>query len=590
MRKRLLFTLTITVRTLFSVILLTNTVAAAVNAYGTGDIIIVNSESSTRVVSSAMGIGSEDGYSTLICDKATALGLNTINCFSHWNIQLIQAQPDNNGLALFIGVDSEATQSNLQSMQSYQSLFTNDNHLFDIDRFRTAAQNLNLRTVGGILPQQYGELSFAEFINNVTNAIPMYGLVRVLVPLQSGPGGTNAHGQHSNKIYRFCTGNAGLCNCAPIDIIPGANICGNVINTSSAIVVKGALFLDFVDNLSSAPIPLSQLPAAPRDLYFKVQVPINVNPANDLNSDNIMDNIDQIADHSRTQSCFPLFAPCSIPLNPVIAFTDIPAHAKLNYKNKTGIDFTETVFNTLSIIGKYQMLFSSGYANGWREAFEVLGITATEWRNYGFKAPDPLDGSELLKEPDIWSVQFEDIPAYMYTGGLIDMHYHVNISGLLYVPQGLELEQKDPPIGGAPFPRQYFFGGMVLRDAFYIEANQTSGSVTLIASDPDSFSRIKLVPSTTSTTNNVSFHSGHSVKHHTGTSTSQACELDNSCGTGGGGMGSGMGGGMGGGMGMGMGNGMGSGISANTNGARYIQIYPRFGEKININKVQLKGQ
>ncbi len=43
---------------------------------------------------------------------------------------------------------------------------------------------------------------------------------------------------------------------------------------------------------------------------------------------------------------------------------------------------------------------------------------------------------------DVRNPQFEDIPAYMYTGGLIDMHDQVNISGLVYVPQGMELEAK----------------------------------------------------------------------------------------------------------------------------------------------------
>ena len=37
---------------------------------------------------------------------------------------------------------------------------------------------------------------------------------------------------------------------------------------------------------------------------------------------------------------------------------------------------------------------------------------------------------------------YEDMPALMYSGGIVDIHHEANISGVVYTPDFVEVEQK----------------------------------------------------------------------------------------------------------------------------------------------------
>jgi len=181
--------------------------------------------------------------------------------------------------------------------------------------------------------------------------------------------------------------------------------------------------------------------------------------------------------------------------------------------------------------------------DGWLTAFRTLGLDQAEWRALGFTTRDaagPFDAAAILDEA------FQDIPALTYTGGLVDIHHHVNVSGLVYVPQALELEQKgfktEPPErhleeDEAEHPRrhgrsreddeeceadddgehrtrarsreddeddehrcpearripswQYVNGAVLVRDGFYLEAKHPGG-ITLLVNDPTTYSQIRL--------------------------------------------------------------------------------------------------
>ncbi len=388
--------------------------------------------------------------------------------------------------------------------------FSNGKHLFDIDRFRDAANWLS--SAGNVSPdtdvaaKTYGTITFRDFLENIAANKTMYGLVRVLIPLQK-----------NGNTYGFCTASTPVpnpqtnpgekgpgCSCAPnggLDIRP-STLCGNInITASNAIKVKGSLMWDFVDHLTGEPIALGELPEHPRDLYFKVEIPIWVNWSDDVTNaqgevdfQKFTDRLDLI--NSKTAS---LSAGTITTTTLSISKSEIPQVSKQAYNHQKSGDSSSTDFDDdfadMSLPNKYHLLMPSGYADGWAEAFNKLNLTRANWVDLPvepkFKLPAKSSEDTPWTADDFRSEDFEDIPTYMYTGGLIDMHDHVFISGLLYVPQALELEAKNSN-GYAAY--QYIIGSIVVRDGFYIEANDSDSgnfnSVTVISTDPMSFSNI----------------------------------------------------------------------------------------------------
>lgn len=430
--------------------------------------------------------------------------------------------------------------------------FADGQHLFDLDRLRAAADWLSANVIattgtctlpGSVtaptlsanthdeagptvpMPQPepfsghagschpagtYGTISWHQFLDNIANNRTMYGIVRVLVPLKLGTSASSNNALNvtvgNSQIYGFCNDTVELCANAPTgstNIKPGGALRGNVnpavtIPANGQIRMRGVLMLDFVNGAGDAvypvagtPIGLDHLPFQPRDIYFKVSVPINVNAAHDLDGDGVMDNMDYINGLTSGITC-PAF-PCTtiIPNTTTIDSTKVPAEAVAAWNYQFGTSFTGPTdatfvssFNATNKPNQYHLMMASGYAQGLADAFAELNITAQQWNDLGFTVPPGADMNQTLKVHDIRNNAFEDLPVYLYTGGLVDMHHHLNVSGLLYVPQAMELEAKQAT------SRQYVFGGIVVRDGFYIESK--AGSVTLVSSDPASFSGIKV--------------------------------------------------------------------------------------------------
>jgi hypothetical protein len=240
------------------------------------------------------------------------------------------------------------------------------------------------------------------------------------------------------------------CGCTPDNntkIKPGATLCGIKLGSSAKIDVRGSLFFDFVDCEDNQPLSLANLPNAPRDLYFQVSVPINVNPANP-NSAGFMKTIDEVSKLTSDASCGGT-TPCEVKITAPIPFSLVSASTRDEYFLVNNKELTADVFNSLSKAEQYRLVMPSGYARGWYDALtQKLRITVQDWSQFF-----PIDADVLAAKtrssnpyftlPEILSDEsFQDIPAYVYAGGLVDMHYHVNISGLVYVPQAIELEQK----------------------------------------------------------------------------------------------------------------------------------------------------
>ncbi|MDQ7072389.1 MAG: hypothetical protein Q9N32_00935 [Gammaproteobacteria bacterium] len=415
-------------------------------------------------------------------------------------------------LKLVVGSNAQTSQSNLIDTNSL-TYFKNGQHLFDLDRLRNAADWIKSHVTPdtGILSRQYGTITLSEFLQNISENKTMYGIVRVKIPLEIGQCTNNASCSKNalndvvlpSDLYGFCdtaieTGS--LCICAPgnnnsantfTKIKEGLTLCGHTLPANAQINVKGSLIWDFVaaqDDIINGlnqgdPIPLSLLPLVPRELYFKVEIPINVNAAYDLNNDGIMDNMSTIANYNAafTSAQF---------IQPTFSYSTVPPESKAAYLYQFGTPLTQTLFDQLDNASKYHMMSANGYPSGWAEAFNKLNITGNDWTSMSFGISSAV-ANNVISENDVRSNSFEDIPTYLYTGGLIDMHDHCNISGLVYVPQGMELEAKS-----GNNAQQYFSGAILVRDTYYLQINGAT-TMQLISSESQNFSNSKVNNSTT---------------------------------------------------------------------------------------------
>lgn len=527
------------------------------------------------------------GTPGIVTNMATTVGGKNFgagNAFSINGIQVMQRDTTTNPSKHILVDESGVTNTASTSYQNYGSnrqttYFANGQHLFDLDRMRKSANWLRVPStitlpdastlngvvginhvspttaaasctayaavtpsplspstpiglpVGGCHPAgTYGAITWAEFLDNIKNNRTMYGVVRILVPLQLGKAASSNNALNQTvgtaNIYGFCAAGAGeWCANSPTgstDIKPGAAVAGNntvavTIPTPSAangyagqIKVRGTLMFDFVNGTTDAvygtpghPVDLAHLPFNPRDIYFKVSVAINVNAANDLNGDGILDNIDYINAISSHITC-PSY-PCTtvIPADgtsnsPAISNLQVPQESidaynlqySKNYLSNTDTAFV-TKFNALNVPSQYHMLMGSGYAQGWHDGFAELGITAQQWSDLGYVVPANATMSQPLTTSNIMDSAFEDIPVYLYTGGLVDMHHHMNVAGLIYVPQAAEIEQKN---NDAAHPtRMFMMGGLIVRDGFFLEGKVNG--MTLISSDPSSYASLRVISS-----------------------------------------------------------------------------------------------
>jgi len=478
---------------IFIVMTMTCTSVHAGSCTDNGDVILDNTETPGVVA-----IGGNLGFSECGGKGDTAIddgyGGNAINISDFEVLTRKINASSSDELQLFVGKQTATVSEFKIGTDDQLNYFADGSHLFDLDRLRAAADWITNNVVpdAGIAAGTYGTISMSQFIGNIASGTTMYGMVRVLVPLQAGQSDSTLNALEetveANSLYGFCSNSGALCSCAPgkdasfDKIAGGATICGHTLPDDAKIKVKGGLFWDFVDRSTGDSLELAELPFVPRELYFKVEIPVMVNWAHDLNDDGAMDNADLVYNYSKNYGDTDI-------LNETFLFADVPLESKAQYQFDTGVALTQALFDALDPATKYHTMLPSGYATGWAEAFDKLNITLEQWSTIPgmskpFRVPNHVSG--VMTADDVRSEGFEDIPTYLYSGGLIDMHNHVNVSGLVYVPQGMELEAKKD------YVRQYVSGAIIVRDTFYIEAK--SGTVTIVSSDPSSYSAVRIAP------------------------------------------------------------------------------------------------
>jgi hypothetical protein len=105
-------------------------------------------------------------------------------------------------------------------------------------------------------------------------------------------------------------------------------------------------------------------------------------------------------------------------------------------------------------------------------------------------AKDPR-GKALTGYPSFG--QNEDMPALMTSAGVIDLHSSANISGVVYTPNLVEIEQKQE--GGEV---QYISGAIVGGNGIYLESNSCGGGIGVIF-DPETSDSLNVNAVSTST-------------------------------------------------------------------------------------------
>ncbi|TPW09140.1 MAG: hypothetical protein FD130_2641, partial [Halothiobacillaceae bacterium] len=417
---------------------------------------------------------------------------------------------------------------------------------FDLDSLRKSANwlagdtsgtpNITPRptpvgTLKALEPKTYGTLTMQQFLENVRDGKTMYGVVRVTVGLEKGTCAPSCKADAKNGVgekvdestlYGFCGAGTtgGLCACAPSDrigraaghhfdaITPQSELCVDssgvpiVLPKEAKIMVKGSLLWDFVDysakDESGQPItiPLASLPFFPRELYFMVDVPIIINSAYEKDycggkhyaecvaavskafKDQIKDIRDAVGHVASTTVTKPYNKDNGIDL------VKIPQTSRDLYAYMRKETLDDAKLKALDAADQFHLMVPSGYTKGWADAFSHLQLTASAWQGLNHKVPSGAPGGSPLTEEWIRDKDFEDIPVYLYSGGLVDMHNHVNVSGLIYVPQALELEaevEKDI--------RQLVAGAIIVRDGFYLKAK--NNSILVVSSEPGSYSSVR---------------------------------------------------------------------------------------------------
>ena len=115
---------------------------------------------------------------------------------------------------------------------------------------------------------------------------------------------------------------------------------------------------------------------------------------------------------------------------------------------------------------------------------DLTGLNPTNPATY--KSGLPVVYTDPTKDPvniDISSKGFanfmpgDDMPALMYSNGILDIHGNCNISGVVYTSSFVEIENK------ADYQLQYFRGSIIGGNGIYIE--NTKKSATVVSYDPN---------------------------------------------------------------------------------------------------------
>jgi len=503
------------------------------------------------------------------------------------------------------------------NVEPLNNMFTTNGQAFDLDRLRYVANRLWYEwylekkpspsgTSGWATKFSYqptGTMSFETFIDNLANGNPMYGIVRVVVPVNSSQdalfdGGYPVHGAE------FATGAPAWSNAGPSGGPGGkANSMWSYEGSADAasskrIIVYGMLLFDYVDEATYTPnnffddtqdytdryADIATHDAAShtgkknfilprttgRNVYIKNWDALDINAANDLETfalytdahtpgpDGRSDTLDivrrkyMMASSTAFQASeisdayvweyWMRTAAATDATSRATIISDLISQYNISTQKFNAGAARRTTFEGGTVWGdsavmatkdKFHAYFPNAYERGWMIAFDALDMEALDgtngagwWWSHladdttgvgsvavggsthagrtgaypvlgapsetitvdadGDGAGDTVDGATSVM-PNFFLKGWEDYPALAFAGGVLDMHGHANISGMLYTPDSAEIEAKSEK--AAAF--QYINGAMLFGNGVILEGKSGQHSMIAVTFNFATFDRLR---------------------------------------------------------------------------------------------------
>lgn len=504
------------------------------------------------------------------------------------------------------------------NIEPLNTMFTLNGQAFDVDRIRFIANRLWYQWKQDVVGntgwfskfgyQPTGTMSFEQFLDNVSQGRPMYGIVRVVVPVDrtsedalfdpsqpvngaefsdspdyndgSSPDWSGVTPSRANEMWSY----EGEWATAHSYASPSSSKAD-----SKTIEVYGMLLIDYVDkdtydaddffdasqdyinnyasvaahDASSSPGKNFILPrTSGRNIYIKNWDTLNINAVNDLQTfvqytdtpsaggDGRMDTLDivrrkymmagstsflvsEISDayvwEYWMRKAAGLPAGDTTRTNILADLTGASPQYDIFTQQFAAsatrrTEFDNTEWPTFSEKDKFHAYFPNGYERGWMVAFDALdlenkdGGTVGSWWNQlasriqvggvwlgddgagnnkypALGVPNTTDAITVDADgdgdtdvmPNFFLTGWEDFPALAFAGGVLDMHAHANISGMLYTPDSAEMEAKTDK----PAVFQYVSGAILVGNGIFLEGKSGRHSMISISFNYNSFDRLR---------------------------------------------------------------------------------------------------
>lgn len=510
---------------------------------------------------------------------------------------------------------------------NYETLldtFSVNGQAFDLDRLRYVANKLwkkwKLDVAGNkgwytkFGYQPTGTMSWEQYVSNINNGHPMFGIVRVMVPINASNdvvfdysypvdgnefsgsptwngqlvssvdegGGYSAYRLRDNELNSYYGG--GLHKtCAKVIEVYGM-LLYDYVDATTYTPNDFETDQDYTDNASAGANNQILPRSSSKNVYIKVYESILVNPINDklmgdgttAGRDYRMDSLETARGHMINSSgatgtktdmsagnvsdsyvweywmrvaagyqALPDGYSSSLSQQSSDIIADLKAEYNVTtetFTDTTGrrADFDNNVWPKLPTKDQYHAFFPNGYERGWMVAFDALDLDADEWNSLPKSSASSIDGdnvsvtfpgkasgittyseftvpSETLDMdmyngsipynlstatvtdtdpnpndiPNMFLRTWEDLPALSFAGGVLDMHAHANISGMLYTPDSAEMEAKRDK--DAPF--QYVSGAVLIGNGIYLQDGGTGDDSAIgLSFNDNTFDQLRSLP------------------------------------------------------------------------------------------------
>lgn len=484
------------------------------------------------------------------------------------------------------------------SQEVLDNLFSLDGQAFDMDRIRYAANRLWAKwrsdKIAGAIGwaarfnyQPTGTMSFETFVDNLVNGRTMYGIVRVVIPIDMNGEAYLDPNQPTNGTEFPATAHHWSPTIKGNELSQLVRDWSKTVyknaNPWTTVNVYGMLLIDYVDKSTYDPdhfldsdqdyidnyASVAAHDAASHIGEVNVILPrsrdrtenmqddelLNINPTW-VGSDNRVDSVDtartkymvknsvayvpsDVSDASvyeywmRQAVMYPVGNPTRTAI-----LNDLTG-ASSQYNLATQIfnpgaarrtDYDNTAWATIPEKDQFHAFFPNGYEHGWMVAFDALRMgaldaTTTEktpgswWmhlpdnatgtdnmpvgKNYPeFGVPDPAaaisvdadgDGT-LTKMPNFFDTGWEDLPAFAFAGGLLDVHAFANISGMMYTPDSCEIESNGDHTANESGAQEYISGAIVAGNGIWLGGATDNNAMIAISYNYNSFDRLRHGP------------------------------------------------------------------------------------------------